>query len=444
MQKSIPLLFAFSFYTLQGEAQCNAAFTSTINNAAVMFTPVSNVTTSSPVWYFGDGRTSTESAPTHYYDYPGTYTVRHIVRDSLRGCVDSVSQNINVNFTISCQAAFTFTRDSFLYNLYSFYANPVYTGSGIQSYYWIIDGNPVDSFSWFNYSFSPGQHLVCLTIFTNGGCTSSVCQAINVIEPQNCNWHPSFTTSASPQHPRDISFSPNPLSGTMKYRWDFGDGYFSSQKNPVHTFNNAGIYNVGLTVVDTVTWCSDSTRQSLTVLGTACDTALCSFTYTPVPGHQGAIAFHALCNESDSSQIWEIWRFNDFTFHYTMHSINPTYTFTDTGYYFVCMTANTGNNCQVSVCESIHVYEVASGNRYIISYPNPATDKVDFRLDLNEADRIKIRVYNINGNQAYSTEKTGVRGNNNISIPVQSLQKGQYFIDIEYGNKRKRSIFLKL
>ncbi len=54
-----------------------------------------------------------------------------------------------------------------------------------------------------------------------------------------------------------INFSGLATGGTPSYsfRWDFGDGETSTERNPVHTFTTAGDYDVNLTVTD-----SDGTK----------------------------------------------------------------------------------------------------------------------------------------------------------------------------------------
>ena len=34
------------------------------------------------------------------------------------------------------------------------------------------------------------------------------------------------------------------------YLWDFGDGNKSSEKNPIHTYTETGIFTVSLTIID--------------------------------------------------------------------------------------------------------------------------------------------------------------------------------------------------
>ncbi len=48
--------------------------------------------------------------------------------------------------------------------------------------------------------------------------------------------------------PLKVNFIPNEKSDNIVYLWDFGDGEFSTELSPVHTYNQPGVYNVSLTV----------------------------------------------------------------------------------------------------------------------------------------------------------------------------------------------------
>jgi hypothetical protein len=48
----------------------------------------------------------------------------------------------------------------------------------------------------------------------------------------------------------------------MRYIWDFGDGVKSDKSNPIHQYNNWGMFTVDLTVIDTISnFSSDYTKQ---------------------------------------------------------------------------------------------------------------------------------------------------------------------------------------
>lgn len=65
-------------------------------NEPAEFENLTTITTgsiSSYAWDFGDGETSTEDDPSHFYDAPGTYTVT-LIAFSTNGCSDTISAEI--------------------------------------------------------------------------------------------------------------------------------------------------------------------------------------------------------------------------------------------------------------------------------------------------------------------------------------------------------------
>lgn len=51
--------------------------------------------------------------------------------------------------------------------------------------------------------------------------------------------------------PTSVQFSSSKCSmGAVKWKWDFGDGSFSEEQDPIHTFTTTGDFNVTLTVED--------------------------------------------------------------------------------------------------------------------------------------------------------------------------------------------------
>ena len=90
---------------------------------------------------------------------------------------------------------------------------------------------------------------------------------IQTMDAQNCLAN--FTFTGSPGGMFSYQFMDSSVIGqftndTIHYFWDFGDGNFSSQQNPVHAYATSGNYNVCLTVsvVDVnntnFTLCTDS------------------------------------------------------------------------------------------------------------------------------------------------------------------------------------------
>lgn len=125
------------------------------------------------------------------------------------------------------------------------------TSEGATSYYW--------DFGDFNYSTGsnavhtytqPGDYTVTLTAqFPDGGSLSKAV-IIKVLTPAA----PVAAFTADPDTCNvnvPVSFL-NTSAGAISYSWAFGDGQFSSQENPIHSYTQAGVYTVTLTATNAI------------------------------------------------------------------------------------------------------------------------------------------------------------------------------------------------
>ena len=445
MQKSLLLVLILFLINKETRADCNPAFTATVQQATVHVQAVNTAPHLLHRWNF-NGALIYGSSASFTYSAPGTYSIVHRVMDSLGSCEDSVVQTVTINFQNTCAASFTATRDSSQPNRYYFSSTSVATGTSISSYYWVLNGSTPMSYSQsFSYTLPAGLNTICLYIGTTGGCTSSSCDSIMVTAADTCNLMASFTATASSSNPRQISFMANPSSNTSLYNWSFGDGYSSLQQNPIHTYAQAGAYGVRLRIYDPVHGCFDTIIQNMVVYGLPSDSCTASFTYTADSSHPNQVHFTAASNQTITSQLWQIDHWTDPNDSIFMTTNNPTYTFTDTGYYQICLYITTNTGCTKLYCNGIYINNVGARIANTIpSFPNPATSSISLRVKLTEANSIGITVYNLSGYAVYKMQKHGVAGTNELTIPVQQLKSGQYFIDIKYGDQQKRSIFQKL
>jgi PKD repeat protein/Tol biopolymer transport system component len=99
----------------------------------------------------------------------------------------------------------------------------------------------------------PGQYTVALTVTDDFGQTNQAIVVINVTAP---NLPPTIQVIASPSSgtiPLTVEFMSNAIDedgDTLSYLWSFGDGSSSTEINPVHEFQQEGIFEVSLTVSD--------------------------------------------------------------------------------------------------------------------------------------------------------------------------------------------------
>jgi PKD repeat protein len=442
------------------QAQCSAKFSYTANNNIVTFSAADSLAYGSS-WDFGDGNVNWGAISlSHNYNNPGTYSVKHWVTDTITKCSDSSVQSISVQFTPSCSASFGYYIDSIHLGHYFFYDASTIIGSNYLGAQWTIDGAVIaNNTQTFSSDFTQtGTYHVCEQIKTSSGCASSSCQDILVPTIDSCNLNASFTYTPEQSNPSAIMFSPTMDTGTnVSYSWYFGDGIYDSTKNPVHIFAK-GIYYVNLTLqkrFTNTTNCNANFSAPVYINIGPADTCSINFTYTANPGKPNVISFTENSGQPIASQQWAIYKgweslvVNSAALAY-LKGNNPTYTFPDSGYYFITLKITTDAGCASSTAAEIFIDSIARGTVLPNSvtqmpvYPNPATNNVNLLVTLPSNNNIGVNIYSAVGNLIITKQIAGTSGDNRLSIPVQNLKPGVYYIKINYGSEVKRSRFQKL
>lgn len=143
--------------------------------------------------------------------------------------------------------------------------------------------NPVHTYT------SPGVYDVSFTIFCNNSSYSDVPLEISVLEPPVANFTVNTTFGFRPLTVQftDTSTGSSPLN----YTWDFDDQTSSDEQNPVHTYTDAGSYQVTLTVSNSAGNDTKTADEPIVVMG-------------PIGGNKGYFLVH--CNV-DGARVF----FND-------------------------------------------------------------------------------------------------------------------------------------
>ncbi len=211
-----------------------------------------------PAWDFGDGNTASGATVGHQYASAGTYTVTTSVTDSL-GLAASNSVTVTIvdappspKFTFAPTSpqpgeTVTFTDES------------TFSGAA-ATYHWTFgDGatsserNPTQAYS------TAGLKTVQLKVTDDGGRSQTRTAFIKVREagapPSSDTSAPTAAFASSPAAPKAgqaVTFADlsSDDTGVVAWAWSFGDGGTSSQQNPSHTYAQAGVYEVELTVAD--------------------------------------------------------------------------------------------------------------------------------------------------------------------------------------------------
>jgi len=225
-----------------GTALCKSAFSYSVDNATRKVNFTNEATGGYFVWNFGDGTFSTDANPVHTYPKDGSYKVSLITGSIAANCKDYSEQTIVVGAN-ACDATFSYLVDE-TNKTVSFQANE----NPDLSHTWIFadgtvttDANPVIGFD------KKFLGKVTHTIFnTSTNCSDSYETVIRFgFSSDDCE-----ADFFSLSNDLTVSFTANPIGNIEKYLWNFGDGILSTDVNPVHTYNMAGIYQVCLSVVN--------------------------------------------------------------------------------------------------------------------------------------------------------------------------------------------------
>ncbi|MDD4974021.1 MAG: PKD domain-containing protein [Bacteriovorax sp.] len=253
-------------------------------------------------WDFGDGQTTKTSSKTlsHNYLSPGTYTVRLKVGDAYNNFdVTKVTFQVAPD---SPNAFIGYTKNNLQVN---FAANPLGPNETGMTYSWDFGDGQTATSKNPNYSYSQaGTYTVSLIVTNAYGV-----RAITSIEVQ-ITIPPVFVNINAVINYNTDKFQLN-LDATiiqsltdLTYSWDFGDGHAESSSiaTTAHTYENAGIFEVILTVSD-LNGNTATANKSIIIIGDP-----------PTLTHITAgreVAFTLIDNFQTSSGLSYHWTFGD-------------------------------------------------------------------------------------------------------------------------------------
>lgn len=225
------------------------------------FTPSSTATGNSYFWDFGDGTTSTDQVPVKSFADTGIYWVKQLIT-SANGCKDSISLRVHIKATIPTKALFTVNEQAqcLTNNVFRFASQSL--GAGLLSCLWDFGDNTTSAlFNPVKTYTQPGTYQVKLRVAALAGL-DSVLFTVTV--------HPSpekgFSINDSVQFLAGNNFRFSLTNGASlnTYRWEFGDGTFSTDTDVVKTFVSTGTYAVKQ-IVTSVFGCKDSMIRNVII-----------------------------------------------------------------------------------------------------------------------------------------------------------------------------------
>ncbi|MGC3978529.1 MAG: PKD domain-containing protein [Paludibacteraceae bacterium] len=129
--------------------------------------------------------------------------------------------------------------------------------NGFIAYKWLDNGSTVGTDQELTLQ-NPieGQKYQC-ELTSETGCIVTLETVIQRYNPK-ADFTSSYDCNTNTVTLQNLSTAP---SGTLQYEWDFGDGSFSNDINPTHTYNSFGDKTIKLTVKNSPSTCIDTMRQ---------------------------------------------------------------------------------------------------------------------------------------------------------------------------------------
>ena len=259
-------------------------------------------------WDFGDSGTSNSASAVHAYSNPGTYTVTLTVANE--GGSSSTTQQVVVRNRP--QAGFDFGVSG---NRVDFTDQ---SSDNSTQWRWDFgDGNTSNERNPSHTYGRGGNFTVTLTASNDVGSASTSRQVGIQSRPEA-----GFDFGVSG---RRVDFTDQSSNGPTQWRWDFGDGNTSNERNPSHTYGRAGNFRVTLTASNDV----GSTSTSRDVGVRARPNADFDFVISGT-----SVSFTD--QSSNGPTAWR-WEFGDGNIS---NERNPSYTYERSGNFTVTLTAS--------------------------------------------------------------------------------------------------------
>ena len=418
-------------------------------------------------WNFGDGDGSSEQYPIHQYADTGSYLVTLSIAsedcsNSFTSMVYVGTQPYDTTPDWQCQASFWYQT--------VMQSDSIYSDSSTQSstnmvyFYDYSMGNP-NQWSWefgdgqtsteqnpVHVYAEPGNYLVNLSINT-ATCQSSYTSLIFVgTIPYDSTITIDFRAMFFPviNDNNTVTFINQSTGNITGYEWDFGDGYTSTEVNPVHTYLEAGDYLVSLQAnfYDTVS----AVFEMMIGVGYIGTDSTPNALFMPI--FKGTEV--TFIEVSQNNIINRNWNFGDGN---TSVAPNPTNIYPDLGIYTVTLKASGTKALETSFSMEIDLANQTytgffndSGATDIVAdptdemgvavYPNPVNETANLTFQSNDNGQYNIFIYNITGQVLYQNIYKAIKGENLLEINTSEFEKGVYILQLSSPSKQTKSLLI--
>ncbi len=280
-----------------------------------------------------------------------------------------IKNNTITNSNTGIQIDSTNSNNTIFYNNFINNSNHAYDESSTSQYYSGSTGNYWDDYS----GLDDDEDGIGDTPYdVAGGINQDMYPLIGYITKK-----PLVSFIYSPSNPttQDVisfnDYSEDSDGYITSWLWDFDDGSNSTEKNPLHSFNDDGVYEVVLVATDNYGSINQAT-QIITVLNTG---PVAGFTINPkVPLDTQSVEFKDTSTDIDGNIINRTWIINDTLFFY---DASFQYKFPDDGIYTVKLEVTDDDGLTSSLSQDVNVLNAGPIASFTYSSINESIMKND-------------------------------------------------------------------
>ncbi|MGQ7853818.1 PKD domain-containing protein [Pedobacter sp. WC2501] len=392
-------------HTVQFNPLPQANFTLTINKACVPFTP--QITNNSLYadkfeWYVDGVLVSTDKIPSNiiFNEPDKTYNIK-LVADNQYGCGSSNVTKQAITYP-SPKASFTIKQDVSCNGILD--VEITNTSIGATAYTWDYgDGSTTYIGNSPKHVYGKAGIYQLKLSASNGFCTDVFTQTIKIADAPKAGF---LADVKSGCNQLTVTFQ-NISNNASRYLWDFGDGSFSTQKNPVHTYN---FVKSPFTVKLTATGDFDCTDEMvmlnyISVFAPPVAEIVISPSRTvKVPDY--GFSFKVKTDENITVYKW------DFGDGKTADKASVDHNYADVGTYKIKLTLTNASGCTNVIEDQVSVVGVP-GYFYLPNAFEPANAKPDlkvFKITATGMSAYTLRVFNKWGQMIWQSSKLDEEG----------------------------------
>ena len=381
----------------------------------VIFTNNSSGVITDNYWDFGNGDTSSLTAPVYEYPDSGKYIITLTVANNF-GCRDSLKKPVII-FGPG-QADFTTGDANVCVGNLSVFHNASMGGSGSMTYSWDFGNgmistaaNPIIQYK------SAGTYQVTLVAATSHGCTDTIRKPVTIYPVPVSDF--TFQNACLGDTVKLINKSTVSSADSLSFVWKTGDGTMAVTKNVGRIYGASGSYRVNL-VTTSLHGCKSAVEKNIQVYSKP----VASFTVKPVCKDNSSRLLNA--SYPDDGSLSFRWDPGDGN---SAEAVNPVITYPHEGTYKVTLIAVTAHGCSdtatgQAVVNPLPVVELGDsifhcGNSYLLDAGDEgvsykwSTNAVSQTLEVIQSGTYSVEVTSASGCKARDDVAV------NLNKPVQ-------------------------